>query len=372
MVAKKRTKAKKNTVKKRRYVHIGNPKCASSTLQIDFFPKHPQIMHLGNGHEKRVNRYIDEGVTIVAEVDFRYKKDFVFDPEKSKSYLQPHFEAADKDDGIKVVGLSSEFLSFTLGNEVDTADKAKRIYDVFGKNTIIILIFREQISLLKSLYSELVKGGYYSDIKQFFEYTYIYQDRNWCLDFCFDKVFETYQELFGKENICALPLELLKENESEFIGKICSALEIDSFSEELRPLNKAIDKLEVLEQLRGFNGRFKHEFGSAFYEPFNSSRMRDYFAKELGIAVPRERSISDSVRMPLTQAAANVNKKKAGPILDLTPPKAIVDRLHAIYGPSNRKLMELTGFPLDKYGYHLGEPESSQEKPDRAMDPSAA
>lgn len=340
---------------KRRYVHIGGPKCASTSLQCSFFPEHRQLYHVGNGHAGRNNRYIDDDVTTASEVDFRYKKKFLYDGEKTKKAFETHFLKAEEDEQVKAVGYSSEFMCFTLANEVDTVEKARRIREVFGDNTTIIFVFREQISLLRSFYTEMVKGGYYGDIKHWFEYSYLYQDRNWCFDFCFDRIVELYQGLFGSDNVCAIPLELLKENENEFLTRICTSIGVETRDKSIRELNKAEDRsLVMLEQIRKFNGEFRHEFGSAFYEPFSTSRMGTYLNNELGIAVPRERGIDDFLRRPVTQAADRIVQNIGGPELDLTPPTAIVERLHKIYGPANRKLAELTGFDLEKYGYHMG------------------
>jgi hypothetical protein len=323
-------------------------------LQISFFADHPQLYHLGNGHAGRNNRYIDDAVTSVAEVDLRYKKNYLFDAAKSRAALASHIDAAQADDRVKAVGMSSEFLCFTLGNEIDVVDKAKRLKQLFGEDTCIVFVFREQISLLTSLYTELVKGGYPGTAKKFFEYTYIYQDRNWCIDFCFDRILETYIDLLGEQNVCAIPFELLKEDETTFLSLICDKIGISPTNKAMRVLNKRGSSLGMLELTRRFNEKYQHEFGSAFFEPFNTMRMTSYLNQELGIAVPQERAIDDFIRMPLSKAAAIVAKNTEVPDLDLAAPKGILERLHALYGPSNQRLAKLTGFDLSKYGYHLG------------------
>ncbi|MGQ7794088.1 hypothetical protein ACUN0C_16905 [Faunimonas sp. B44] len=338
---------------KRRYIHIGYPKCASTSIQITFFPDHPELYHLGNGWNKNNNRYIDDAVTNVAEVDLRYKREFIYDSQQAKAAFEPHFEAAEADEKTKAVGLSSEFLSFTLGNEVDVVTKAKRLHEIFGDDTCVVFVFREQLSLLKSLYTEMVKGGYPGTFRKFLEYTYLFQDRNWCREFCFDKVFDLYAGLFGRENVCAVPFELLKADEKAFVARLCDGIGVSRVELQMRELNKQGPSLGVYELMRRFNEKFPHEFGGAFYEPFSCMRMRTYFQNELGVAVPHERAADDFIRMPLSKGAQQLQQHNPAPDIDLNFPPALVERLTAIYAPSNARLAEQTGVDLAGYGYRL-------------------
>jgi hypothetical protein len=233
------------------------------------------------------------------------------------------------------------------------ATKAKRLHEIFGDNTCIILVFREQLSLLRSLYTEMVKGGYPGTFKKFLEYTYLFQDRNWCLEFCFDRVIHVYANLFGSENICAVPFELLKSAEAEFKRRICDAIGIVSVNTPMRELNKQVPTLVYYEMMRRFNERCPHEFGSAFYQPFSVMRMSSYFHNELGVAVPQDYLASDFLRMPLTKGAMQLAKNSHVPEIDLRFPPALKERLIKIYSPSNVALSEAIGVNLSQYGYQM-------------------
>lgn len=337
----------------RRYIHVGNPKCASTSLQISFFGNHPELYHLGNGYNQQNNTYIDEDVTTVAEVDLRYKRDLAYNREKAIAAFKEHFEAANGEGRYKAVGLSSEFLCFTLSNEIDVTTKARRLHEIFGDNTCIIFVFREQFSLLKSLYLEMIKGGYAGRYRNFLEYTYLFQDRSWCLEFCFDRMVKLYSSIFGPENVCAIPFELLKEDEASFIRRICTAIGVSEPNEKMRELNQQAPTLGLYECMRRFNERCPHEFGSAFYEPFSVMRMATYFHNELQVAVPYNGLMSDFLRIPMSQAARQFDQRTPAPDIDLSIPKAIEERLTAIYAPSNAALAEMTGYDLAKYGYRL-------------------
>lgn len=341
------------SVGKRRYVHIGYPKSASTTIQNTLLCHHPDLYHLGNGFQGRNNTYADDGIQWVAEHVLRYRKDFLYDKEATRAPFKEHFRIAEENDKYKAVGISSEFFCFTLGQEIDVTTKARRLHDILGDNTCVIFVFREQFSLLRSLYLEMIRGGYYGTFRKFMEFTYLFHDRNWCLDFCYDKIFETYAELFGKENVCAVPFEVIKESHTDFIRMICDGIGVEPFEKELPELNKGREDKGYYEHLRRLNEKAPHEFGGAFYEPFSCMRIRTYFHNELGVAIPAERLADDALRMPIGQTARQLQERNPLPDIDQTVSKAIEERLQAIYAPSNKRLAELTGLDLAKYKYRL-------------------
>ncbi len=338
---------------KTRFVHVGFPKSASTTLQNSFFSAHPNIYHVGNGYKGGNNTYADDGVEWVAEHVLRYRKEYMYDAEAARKPFLPHFEAAEADPNILAVGFSSEFFCFNLSNEIDVAHKAQRIHDIFGDGTKIVFIFREQFSMLRSLYLEMIRGGYYHSYRKFIEYTYLYQDRSWCHDFAYHNIFALYAKLFGKENVVAVPFELLKRSEDQFIGMICNGIGVPSRETKLPEMNKKREDTGYYEHLRRLNDRARHEFGSPFYEPFSATRLRTYFHNELGVAIPKDRLADDALRIPLAQTARKIQEHDALPDLELTMTAELEKRLTAIYAPSNVTLMEQTGLDLASFGYRL-------------------
>lgn len=336
----------------RKYVHIGFPKSASTSLQNFYFAVHPDCYHLGLGYQSKGNRYIDDNVEMVSEIDVRLKKQFLYDADVSRARLEPHFAEAAKQN-FKAVGLSNEFFSFALGNEVDTYEKAVRLRGLLGEDAVVVIVIREQFSMLKSLYLELITGGYPGTYRKYLEYTLLYQVRSWCLDFCYDKIFETYANLFGTDNVCMVPFELLRKDSSEFLGTISGKMGIDHSVTEMRSVNQAKETLGFYEQLRRYNEKFPHEFGSLFFEPFNMNRMRSYFHNELGLAVPHDRLADDFVRGSMMQAATKFSQISLLPDISLSIPSAIDAELDKIYRPSNNRLQKLSGLDLSEYGYRL-------------------
>src|SRR5690606_22553644 len=237
--------------------------------------------------------------------------------------------------------------------EVDPVEKAIRLRGLFGPDAVVVIVIREQFSILKSLYLEMLKGGFRGTYRKFLEYTLLYQVRCWALDFCYDKVFETYAGLFKKNN-CMLTLELLKNEPTQCLSRLSNTLGVEDNVTELRSLNQQSETLGYYEQLRRFNERYPHEFGTHFFEPFNMNRMRAYFHNELQLAVPHDRLTDDYMRQPMQQAARMFAERSELPDIDLKIPNAIEEELVKLYGPSNRRLKQVAGIDVEKFGYRMG------------------
>ena len=337
----------------RRYAHIGLPKCASTSLQVSFFSNHSQLFHLGSGFDGVTGSYIGRDVARVVESDLRFKKDFLWQPQKVSEVFEKYVQLAAERDGCRAVGLSSEFLGFTLGNEIDVAAKASRLRQVLGPDVSIVLVVRSQMDLLRSLYIEMIKGGYPGSYRNFLEYTVLYQDRNWCHDFCYDRLFELYSGLFGPEQVIVLPYEQLHADQAGFLQALCEGLGVEPRGQALAVKNTTPDLAEM-ELLRRFNEKWPHEFGSPFFQPFHATRLRAYFEDELGVRVPQERSVDDFMRGPLGEIAREKLGDGNNPPLDTLAPNALQKRLEAIYGPANRRLEKLLRLDLRKFDYPMG------------------
>ncbi len=205
--------------KKIKYIHIGLPKNLSTTLQRDFFSAHKEIMHLGVGIHTNVD-YINPQIASACENHFQYSKKYSYNKVKGeiKKTFDEQFKKFYEDDTKKACGISLELLSFTFTpDQIDIEDKVKRVFDVFGKESKIILIVREQFSLLESLYKEAIKIGYYGTFQEYLEYLYYSRDRNFIYDFQYDYLFDLYSKYFGKENIIILPIEKFRNTKGKLI-----------------------------------------------------------------------------------------------------------------------------------------------------------
>lgn len=146
-------------------------------------------------------------------------------------------------------------MAFTYLHDIDLVDKAKRLFDCFGKSKILIVI-RNQIDLIRSFYFECVRAGYPGFFNDFLEYIYFYQFRTIVSDLLYDKVYDVYSDLFGKENIIVIPFERLIQNPFIELSNLLSTLNLSNISlSELSKHNSSDDKY-YLQAVRYLNEKF--------------------------------------------------------------------------------------------------------------------
>ena len=188
-----------------KYIHIGYPKCFSTTLQRSFFDAHHEIMHLGIGCGSNVD-YIDPKISAYMENYLVYARTLSFreKQEEIKKHFSYWFDKAEKE-GYAAAGISLEHLVFSFSTDnIDTCEKASRLKEIFGENTKIIMIVRNQIDLLRSLYRESIRMGNPGSYDDFLNFCVLLKDRNFLYDFRYDLIYELYSDLFGSENILVL------------------------------------------------------------------------------------------------------------------------------------------------------------------------
>ncbi|MEJ2166190.1 MAG: hypothetical protein P8X90_11715, partial [Desulfobacterales bacterium] len=288
-----------------RYIHIGFPKALSTALQRNFFDAHPNIYHLGVGCGGNLD-YIDPDVELAVEdyllfcKDLRYREKQVF----IANIFQRFFSAAESDPHSNAVGISNESLSFGyIPGHIDVTVKARRLLSIFGGKTSIIMIIRNQPALLRSLYRESIRNGYWGSFNDFMKYVYFFQDRGFLYDFLYDRQYELYSSLFGSKNVHVFQLEefltsgRLKVNEEgkiELFNRLCGILNVPYVSLPLERYNDPLSpkELSIKERL---NRERNHDLGhSLLTGVVNIHRLRRYFERDLHW--PAEEWIYDDVK----------------------------------------------------------------------------
>ena len=133
-----------------KYIHIGYPKNFSTSLQRDYFSKHPELFHLGIGIDSNLG-YRDSMVEKTFEVYLKTCKEFKYNEvkEKVKSHFLRLFQNAEKN--YQAIGISSEHISFAFTHDgLSAQEKCKRLFDIFVSLSILI-IFSPLILLIALL-----------------------------------------------------------------------------------------------------------------------------------------------------------------------------------------------------------------------------
>lgn len=194
-------------------IHIGYPKCASSWLQqVMFADKQTGFLAYWGAKSK------------IAKKQFVKPIDSSFDADTLRRTFKSGLQEATQQNLIPV--LSHEHLSGDLMRKSWKKEVADRIHKTFPEARILVII-REQKSILLSAYGQCIKFGITPTIEEFFgtiptdEKQENDSNSIFKLDFVkYDSLIEYYQNIFSKENVLILPFELLKKNQHNFAQTI--------------------------------------------------------------------------------------------------------------------------------------------------------
>ena len=286
-----------------KYLHVGYPKNLSTTLQRDFFASTNQISHLGIGCGSNIG-YIDDIVGSFFENYIRYcvNTRYIEKSDLFSHHFSKLFEAA-KEKGKRAVGASCEHISFRFTSDsIDTAEKAKRLLDVFGNDTEIIIIIRNQSQLLRSLYHEGIRVGYPGTFDDYIKYVYYFQDRNFVPDFQYHHVYQLYVDLFGKSRVHVFPIEKYLEKgklvmdggKIKIISKLVKILGVDYPDVDLGHHNKALTP-QILEKKRQLNHINRHDLGNNLWNGVENHRLDSYLKTFLNLNLPEETVFKDVI-----------------------------------------------------------------------------
>lgn len=335
----------------KRYIHIGYPKCASTSLQYDFFWKHRQTLHLGAGVGEYVG-YIDEDITLAMEVDLRYARNRMYDEEKVKASFQKYFDEAEHNEKYFSVGCSSEHLAFTYSNDIDNDIKAQRLLDIFGPETEILIILRNQEELLRALYGEHIREGYNGTFQDFMAFTWEFQDRNWFGDFFFHQTVELYQQLFSAKRVHVVPFEVLKHSQEEFFKRLSKAVGVEYYPITFDKHNERMPP-SALEYMRGLNDQALHTLRRHMYEPIHVHRYPELYTHRLKQPFPDRFFLDMRMRESLDRVSREASQKLDGPAISYDLDSALHEKIMGAYRQSNQQLQSLLSDDLAALGYAL-------------------
>ncbi len=283
------------------FIHVGYPKCFSTTLQRNFFSKHPQIFYGGIGINSNIDFYNKE-LNLLFESGLIYFNRYLFN--KNIDRFQKAVEDFKNElvkKGAKVGGFSSEHLIFNFSAQgVAQHEKLERLFRLFGANVKIILILRQPKDFIVSIYKEFVRMGCPYDFQQFAEWLYKYQDRNFLYDLRYDEVMETLLRFIPKQNLFVAWFENYKDREAANLNKlfdeIAAFLNISPLSfEDVPHFNPSLSDAEILAQIP-LNKKYRYDFGDIHLEGVENHRRRVYFNDFLELGYSEEQLFENVVK----------------------------------------------------------------------------
>lgn len=340
------------------YVHIGYPKNFSTSLQRDYFSKHPDIFHLGIGLDSNLG-YFDTTVDKTFEVYLKTAK--VYSYEQKREELINHFEALRakaESQGAKAFGASSEHLSFCFTYDGLSGDiKANRVLELFGSDTKIIMIIRNQMDLVKSLYRESVRVGFKGSFADYIYYLFKYQDRNYVSDLYYDWVYQLYVQRFGKENVHVLFFEDYRK-EGELVtnaagmpvlfDRLNEVLGLPAAEMQLGHYNIALSDGAV-NQKAELNRSADHDLGNHLYDSAEKHRIKHYLEEDLGLTEQEEKTYEDVITK--RRLIEEAKKRPGEATISYQCDSTMLNKLVDSFSISNTNFERITGLSLPS-GYH--------------------
>lgn len=332
--------------------HIGMSKNFSTSIQRSLFFNNPNIMYLGVGHNNNNLDYISHEIENLFEFHLRYEKkiSFLKDMHKHKKLIKKYIQIAKKKKR-KALVCSVDTLSIKLNpHDIDTYEKYFRLKTLFGSNLKIILIIRNQIDQLKSIYRESIKLGYFETFNEYITRLLKYQKNFYLNDFFYDDQYLSLMNHFKKKNILILQNENYynsrKKLNSENLSKdIFDFLNIKKNQFKLEHYNKTLSDY-ILERKRLENKKNSHDISNFTFEISEAHRLKNYFTKELKLTHIYKNPFKDVITKNkiLNKLKKNININKKLSYTISTKNKKILLKL---ISKSNKNFEKLSGVKLN-------------------------
>ena len=214
-------------------IHIGFPRCASTFLQVKYFPYVKKMLYLGKPHKNEFNLAMKELNYLDSEPYLDSKA-----PEVLKKYLKN-----------KPFIISNEGISLEENGTVITQDPAiiaSRLKEVFGDSTILIII-RNQLSWIESFYLRKSQRYFYGETLK--------TPNEWVLKHYqspghgvlgridYFKVYKAFSKVFT--NVEVIPFEELREDSDLFLKKLSNIVNEKVIIKNKNSINERTTKLTI-------------------------------------------------------------------------------------------------------------------------------
>ncbi|WP_321324721.1 hypothetical protein [Thiomicrorhabdus sp.] len=342
------------------YLHIGMPKNLSSTLQEYYFSKHQDIYHLGVGNGSLID-YIDDDINVLFENYLLYSRDYEYSisEQKFRGIIKKHKDKATKN-GSVAFGASLELLSFTFTPDmIDITTKARRLRLLFGDDTKILMVIRNQADLIKSMYREFIKIGYPGTYREYIDYLFLYKSRSFFYDFSYKNLYQVFAQEFGSKNIEIIIAEEIrdetgalctKDGYPELLSKLDSILKVKPRIKDLGHSNAPLTSSELYHK-QHLNKKYPHDLGGSMFEFADNHRLNKYFSKFRHVQVA-DSFFDIRIKRLLTtkaQQLAKLNPVKISYDADLV----YLKEMKIFYESENADFSKMVGLDLPKQYYNL-------------------
>lgn len=337
-------------------VCIGDYKTGTSWWQQKVLPNHPELYYLDSSYHPNVINLMHQLID---------QRDLDFNAESLRLKFEEALMSLDFEN--KKLVISREALS----GEYPTGEHAKRIaerlYAVFGPTKILIVI-REQFSMLKAIYSEYIKIGGTLTLNEFVYDPIVSPGLIEKLKY--DKIIEAYVELFGRENVFVGLFEEFRSDNDSFVAQVLSFIGCSTVWQlpifRHSTVNPSLTKIGVGVQ-RLINSFVRNDFNprkplipidklvALFLSKRTKQKLLEGTRNRLVYSIRKRDdtfllryAINFTLTLYVSKICAHI---QVGPKLSV--PKSVVDNLKSEFVVSNRVLQEKYGLSVEKYNWSL-------------------
>lgn len=271
-------------------IHVGYPKCMSTSLQLSLFDRHPDINFAGVGVGDPIS-YANKEIEYIFEILLKYSRQDFF-----KEKIDWAREVlSDFIDQNKLNVFSSEYLIMSISpQEIDPDEKLERLYQLFsGLSPQILMIKRDIDSLIRSFYGELVKLGYTESFEDYLKWLSDFEDRNFFRDLNFENKRFKISKWFDR--IHELEFDEVKVGNKSIMECLKGVFPaIKNHPEKITHENPSFTEGEI-ELIRQHNEHSRRGIGKGIYHPFEFHRNRSLNEID-GKNISQDELFSDVIR----------------------------------------------------------------------------
>ncbi len=279
-------------------VHIGYPKCGSTFLQMEVFPKIKAVKAISTtGNDP----FLLEAIPHIVAADSIY-----YDSE----YVKSCFERINPETNIISFEGFAGSISLVKGVEIGTiASRLKHLVPSLK----ILVVLRDQKSIIPSLYMHDVKIGYSCGFDKWFKF---FEHSSRYVFLKYSPFVECYQNIFGRANVKVVFFEELFRTETlaeilDFAGISSDGIEKVDCSYRMNPAYTPLTLSMTLWMNRHFGTKLNLGAGFAYgFWRYRLSKNFDSISKSIGGG--KQNFINQQVAAKLYKWYGDDNIKLAG------------------------------------------------------------
>lgn len=245
-------------------VHIGMPKCGSTSIQNYLIKNHTKLAKkgfgfltcLGRGNQKALAYYAKDPTRIGSRQPILNLKKLGLSQYQTHEEMQAgieeriHAQIESLPRSVHTLVFSSELLTRL---EPEQVGALQALFATFSRSTTILLYLREQAAYIESSFTTSLRGGKRHTLNDH------YQHKRSLHYLRYDRMIKCWEDVFGEDSLCPRLFSKADLHDGDAVADFCAATNIPHLPthEDEQSSNKSLD-MDILYQIRGVNRQLKN------------------------------------------------------------------------------------------------------------------